>query len=271
MSTGIVHPRTRDRLLKSVVRLWTWLMMVFIVVPLLVISIMAFNAGEFLVFPPDGISLRWFEATLTDSSWLVSIQNSVIVAAGAATIATTVGGTAAYALYRYDYRLGSSLAAMSTIPILVPPVVLGIMFLTFFAAIGVTGSMVNLVIAHAIFLTPFSFFLTSQGLQEIDDTYEEAARDLGATQGTVIRTITVPLVRANVVAGFLFAAILSLNEFIISWLLAGFVVDTVPIQIFTSLRYNYSPTIAVISILFIVVTLAGLLIVDHLSGGIWES
>lgn len=262
-----VDPNVRDRLTAGIMRVFAWVVLLFVLMPLVVICSMAFTSGEFLVFPPEGVSLRWF-GELT--SWLDAIRNSVVVAIPAALIATTVGGTAAYSLDRHDYRFGRALAAAATVPIMLPPVIVGVMFMTFFIAIGISGNIWNLIIAHSIFLTPFPFILISQGLADLDQSYEEAARNLGASQLRTVRTITFPLVRANVIAGFLFAFILSLNEYIIAWLLSGFSIQTVPIQIFTSLRYSYSPVIAVISLLFIIVTFVGLTIADYLAGGLWE-
>lgn len=267
---GELDGNVRDTLAAVLLRGFVWLVMLVVVVPLVVISMMAFTAGEFLTFPPDGLSLRWFEVLLGDSSWIEAILNSVMVAIPSAAIASTIGGTAAYALDRHDYKFGKALAAAATLPIMLPPVIIGVMFLAFFVAAGFSGTVWNLIIAHAIFLTPFPFVLVSQGLVEVDQSYEEAARNLGATQLTTVRTVTLPLVKANVVAGFLFAFILSLNEYIIAWLLSGFVIQTVPIQIFTSLRYNYSPVIAVVSLLFIVVTFIALAVADYLAGGLWE-
>lgn len=257
----------RDKLLSWLLRAFAWLGVLFVLTPLIIISAMAFTSGEFLVFPPEGFSVRWF-GELTN--WIGAIQNSVLVGAPAALIATTIGGTVAYSLDRYDYRFETPLAAAATLPIMLPPVIIGVMFLAFFITIGISGNIWNLIIAHSIFLTPFPFILVSQGLSELDQSFEEAARNLGASQLLTIRTITFPLIRANVIAGFLFAFILSLNEYIIAWLLSGFSIQTVPIQIFTSLRYNYSPAIAVVSLLFILVTFAALSVADYLAGGIWE-
>ena len=265
-----IDANIRDTLAAVLLRGFVWLVMLFVVVPLIVISMMAFTAGEFLTFPPKGLSVRWFEVLLTDSSWIQAISTSVMVAVPSALFATTIGGTAAYALDRHDYQFGKALAAVATLPIMLPPVIIGVMFLAFFIGIGFSGTVWNLIMAHAIFLTPFPFVLVSQGLAEVDRSYEEAARNLGASQVTTVRTVTLPLVKANVVAGFLFAFILSLNEYIIAWLLSGFVIQTVPIKIFTSLRYNYSPIIAVVSFLFIVVTFVALAIADYLAGGLWE-
>ena len=257
----------RDKLVRGLLRVFAWLVLLFVLTPLIIISAMAFTSGEFLVFPPEGLSLRWF-GKLTN--WIGAIQNSVLVAIPAAVIATTIGGTAAYSLDRYDYQFGKALAAAATLPIMLPPVIVGVMFMSFFITIDNSGNVWNLIIAHSIFLTPFPFILISQGLGELDQSFEEAARNLGASQLLTVRTITFPLIRANVVAGFLFAFILSLNEYIIAWLLSGFAIQTVPIQIFTSLRYSYSPTIAVVSLLFIVVTFAALTVADYLAGGLWE-
>lgn len=257
----------RDKLRAGAMRVFAWTVLLFVLTPLIVISAMAFTSGEFLVFPPEGFSLRWF-GELTN--WVGAIKNSVLVAIPAALIATTIGGTAAYSLDRYDYKFGKLLATAATVPIMLPPVIIGVMFMAFFISIDNAGNIWNLVIAHSIFLTPFPFILISQGLAELNQSYEEAARNLGASQIFTVRTITFPLIRANVIAGFLFAFILSLNEYIIAWLLSGFSIQTVPIQIFTSLRYSYSPTIAVISLLFIIVTFAALSVADYLAGGIWE-
>lgn len=257
----------RDQLQAGAMRVFAWTALLFVLTPLIVISAMAFTSGEFLVFPPEGFSLRWF-GELTN--WVGAIKNSVFVAIPAALIATTIGGTAAYSLDRYDYKFGKLLATAATVPIMLPPVIIGVMFMAFFISIDNAGNIWNLIIAHSIFLTPFPFILISQGLAELNQSYEEAARNLGASQLLTVRTITFPLIRANVIAGFLFAFILSLNEYIIAWLLSGFSIQTVPIQIFTSLRYNYSPTIAVISLLFIIVTFAALSVADYLAGGIWE-
>ncbi len=271
MSTiGGIDPRFRDGVSSGLLRLFAWLTMVFILTPLVIISVLAFNSGNFLAFPPEGFSLRWIEATATDPGWLEAIQNSFLVGIPASLIATSIGTVAAYALYRYDYQFGIVVVGLAIIPVLIPPVILAVMYLTFFAMAGSYGSIWNVIIAHAIFLTPFPFFLIAQGLKEVDRSYEEAARNLGASQLTAVRTITLPLVSANIVAGFLFAFILSLNEYIIAWLLAGFSVPTVPVQIFTSLRYNYSPTIAVVSLFFIAVTVIGLSVADYLTGGLWE-
>jgi len=188
----------------------------------------------------------------------------------AALLSTSIGGILAFSLDRFDYRFESVLATFGVLPILVPPVIIGVAFLVFFLQIGFAGNWLSIVVAHGIFYAPFPFILVMQGLRELDRTYEEAAMNLGASPIRTIRTITYPLLRANVVSGALFAFILSLNEYIIAWLLSLFLVDTIPIHIFNQLRYSYPPTIAAASTVFILLTVVVMTSIDRLSGGIWQ-
>jgi ABC-type spermidine/putrescine transport system permease subunit II len=260
----------RDSFIRLLLRGYVWLVMLFIVAPLVVITAMSFTPTEFLQFPPSGISFRWYDALFASSQWLSALQNSLTVAAVSAVLATTIGGVAAFALDRYDYRFAPALFAMSTLPIMLPPVILGVAFTIFFVAIGLGRDITSLVIAHTVFLAPFPFVLISQGLEDIDRTYEEAAMNLGARPTRTIRSITVPLLWPNIVTGALFAFILSLNEYIIAWLISGFAFKTVPIQIFTSLRYTYSPVIAAISVVLIALTFVVMFALDYAVGGIWD-
>lgn len=260
----------RDRLYTILLNGYTVLVVGFVLLPLVVISLMSFTPSEFLQFPPQGFSLRWYTEFFGSTTWLLAMQNSLFIAVAAAIGATSIGATSAFALDRYDYRFETALTGLSILPILLPPVIIGVAFVTFFGLIGVGGQLWTLVIAHSIFFAPFPFVLVSQGLGDIDRSYEEAAADLGASRLTVIRRITVPLLRSNLFAGALFAFILSLNEYIISWLISGFSFKTIPIQIFTSLRYTYSPIIAAVSLLFIVMTVVVMVVVDRVSGGVWE-
>jgi putative spermidine/putrescine transport system permease protein len=265
-----IGARTRERVIGAGLNAYMTLAMAFIVVPLAVIAAVSFTPGEFLTFPPEGVSLRWYVVFFTDANWLAALSGSLGIAAGSALLATSIGGGLAFALDRFDYGRPGLLSGLGVLPILVPPVILGVAFLVFFLPLGVAGSHLSIVVAHGIFYAPFPFILVAQGLDEIDRSFEEAAMNLGASPLRTIRTITYPLLRANVVSGALFAFILSLNEYIIAWLLSLFLVDTIPIKLFTSLRYGYDPDIAAASVVFMVLTVVVMLGIDRLTGGIWE-
>lgn len=265
-----IEPNTRESILWVTLRLYVAAVMLFIIAPLVVITAVSFTPEQFLTFPPDGFSLQWYVEFFTDTSWLLALRTSLEIAALAALLSTTIGGTLAFALDRFDYRWESLIGTLGILPILLPPVIIGVAFLIFFLQIGIAGSEIGIIAAHGIFYAPFPFILISQGLSEIDRTYEEAAMNLGASPLRTIRTITYPLLRANVISGALFAFILSLNEYIITWLLSLFLVETIPIHIYNQLRYSYPPTIAAASVVFIALTIVVMTTIDRMSGGIWE-
>jgi ABC-type spermidine/putrescine transport system permease subunit II len=242
----------------------------FIVAPILIIVAISFTPEQFLTFPPGGFSLKWFEAVLTSPEWQLALLNSLVIATGASVVATTIGLSLAFALDRYDVRYTSILRGVGVLPILIPPVIVGVAFMSYFFLLGISGTLFNLVIAHGVFYAPFSLVLISTGLDEMDREVEEAAMNLGATRWQTLRTVTFPIIRSNVFSGVLFAFILSLNEYIIAFLVSGFTVTTVPIKIFSSLRYSYSPTIAAISVLYVVLTTVVVAVVEYYTGGIWD-
>ncbi|MBB6646024.1 ABC transporter permease subunit [Halobellus ruber] len=265
-----VDSNTREAMIGASLRAYVAAVMVYVAGPLAIIVAVSVTPSEFLTFPPGGFSLQWYVTFFTEPGWIVSLFNSLTIAVAAALLSTSIGGILAFSLDRFDYRLESVFATFGVLPILVPPVIIGVAFLVFFLQIGFAGSWLSIVVAHGIFYAPFPFILVMQGLRELDRTYEEAAMNLGASPVRTIRTITYPLLRANVVSGALFAFILSLNEYIIAWLLSLFLVETIPIHIFNQLRYSYPPTIAAASTVFILLTVVVMTSIDRLSGGIWQ-
>jgi len=126
-------------------------------------------------------------------------------------------------------------------------------FLLFFTTIEVHGKMINVIIAHAIFLTALPLITVSLGLESVSKEMVEAGRTLGADDRTVFRTVTLPIILPYLISGFAFAFVLSLNEYIIAFMTVGFTVETLPIKIFNSLRYGYTPVMASVAVLFIVI------------------
>lgn len=242
----------------------------FIVIPIVIIAAVSVTSGRFLSFPPQGFSLEWYSQILTSTGWQVAILNSLAIATGASILAASVGLTMAFALDRYNVSYTDYIRGLGTLPIMIPPVIIGVAFMSYFFLIGISGTIFNLIVAHGIFYSPFSFVLISSGLDEMNREVEEAAMNLGATRTQTLRTVTIPLIRANIFSGVLFAFILSLNEYIIAFLVSGFTVTTVPIKIFSSLRYAYSPSIAAISVIYMILTTALVVVIEYYTGGIWD-
>ncbi len=134
---------------------------------------------------------------------------------------------------------------------MLPPVITALGFLVFWIALGLYGSMAATVVSHGIFLVTLPLVTVTLGLNAIDPALLEAARTMGATRGQVLRSVVLPLVLPYLVSGYAFAFVLSLNEYIIAYMVAGFTVETLPIKIFNSLRYGYTPLMGVVSVLFV--------------------
>lgn len=249
----------------------TVLVVVFLVAPLVVIVGASFTAGGFMAFPPQGLSLKWYGELFGSSEWLHAIETSLIVAVLSSCLATSIGLSLGLALSRFSTRAEPLLKGLAVLPLLFPPVVIGVAFLGFYYRIGlVQMGFLKLILSHAIFNAPFPFLLVYGALGRINPEIEQAAMSLGGTGPKVMRTITLPLIYGEIFAGLTLSFVLSLNDFIIAFLVSTFTITTLPIQIFSSLRYSYSPLIAVASTLFILATFVGVYGVAKLTRGILD-
>lgn len=222
----------------------------FLCAPLIVVVGVSLNAKKQLLFPPAGTSLRWYAELFVDEAWLGAVANSLLIAATSALVALSIALPLAYFLWRYRVRYARALFALGIAPFLLPPVITALGFLIFWATLGFYGQLPAVVISHGIFFVTLPLVTLSLGFEAIDPALVEAAETLGADRRQVFRTVILPLVRPYLVSGYAFAFVLSLNEYIVAYMVAGFTVETLPIKIFNSLRYGYTPVMAVVAVLF---------------------
>jgi putative spermidine/putrescine transport system permease protein len=140
---------------------------------------------------------------------------------------------------------------------MLPPVIIAIGFLLFWGALGYVGRIENTIIAHGLLFATLPLVTISVGLNAIDRSLLDAAKTMGAEDKTVFRTVILPLIVPYVVSGYCFALVLSLNEYIVAYMVAGYAVETLPVKMLNSLRGGYTPAMSVGSVLFM---LAGLVI-----------
>jgi len=224
-----------------------------LVVPLVVIAGVSVNASRFLYFPPKGFSTKWYFEIFTNDAWRDALINSLVVATASASLAVSIAVPVAYCLWRFRLFYAKVLYALGVIPFVLPPVIMALAFLVFFTSIEVHGRMGNVIVAHGIFLVALPLITVSLGFESIEEEMLEAARTLGANNLNVIRTVVFPMARPYLISGFAFAFVLSLNEYIIAFMTVGFTVETLPIKIFNSLRYGYTPVMASVAVLFLFV------------------
>jgi putative spermidine/putrescine transport system permease protein len=235
--------------------------LVFLAAPLAVVAGVSLNAQKILLFPPRGLSLAWYGELVTQSAWLVPVEHSLIIATLSGLVALSVALPLAYFLWRYRVFYARALFTLGVAPFILPPVITALGFLIFWATLGFYGQLGAVVISHGIFFVTLPLVTISLGLESIDREIVEAAETMGADNRKVFWTVTLPLVRPYMISGYAFAFVLSLNEYIIAYMVAGFTVETIPIKIFNSLRYGYTPVMACVSVVFVLlaVTVFGLI------------
>lgn len=239
----------------------------FLMAPILLIVVLSLNSGEFLLFPIEGVSLRWFGELYASTQFMKAILTSLQVA-GIATFVSGILGTAA-AIYcvRHAGRLRGVLRLYIMLPLLIPEILTAIALLFYMYQIGIgTSYSIGLQIGHIVITLPYVFMNVATSLFNFDNSVEEAARSLGASPLTTFRRITLPLIKPGVITGCLFAFIISFDIFNISLLLKGVGTTTLPIQLFDYLRWDFDPTAAAVSSISIVMTLVAILILDRFVG-----
>ena len=232
-------------------RLFMAVMALFLAAPLAVVAGVSFNARKQLLFPPEGFSFRWYEELFTSAAWLVPVRNSLTIALVSALVALSVAVPIAYFLWRRRVFYARALFTLGIAPFILPPVITALGFLIFWATVGLYGRMEAVMVSHGIFFVTLPLVTVSLGLESIEPEVVEAARTMGADGRQVFRTVVVPLVRPYMISGYAFAFVLSLNEYIVAYMVAGFTVETLPIKIFNSLRYGYTPVMASVAVVFV--------------------
>ncbi len=223
-----------------------WVVIAFLFAPLGVLLVYSFNASRSGDW--TGFSLAWYKKLFTDSPELWrAFQNSILIALTSALMATILGTLAAVGTTRYSFKLKTLVSSMSSIPMILPEIVVGVSLLVFFAGIGLNLGLVSVWIAHTTFNIPFVYLLVSARLEESDPTIVEAAKDLGASEWQTLSRIIVPMALPGVASAFLTAVTLSLEDFVITFFVSGPGATTLPLYIYSMIRFGVSPVVNALS------------------------
>jgi putative spermidine/putrescine transport system permease protein len=232
----------------------------YLLAPTLVIVPMSFTEAEILSFPPQGLSLQWYEHMLTDHQWSTAMVNSLIVAVLTAALATVLGTLAALGLSRGRFPGRSLVNGLVLSPLIVPVVVIEIGMFGLFVQWKISGSVLGLVLAHTALALPFVVVNVGTSLQTMDRNLELAAANLGANPRRSFMHITLPIILPGVVAGAIFAFITSWDEVVVAIFMTSARFRTLPVEMWEQVRQVVDPTVAAVSTTLLVVT-TGLLLV----------
>lgn len=232
-----------------------WSTIAFLFLPLAVLLVYSFNSSKSGTW--SGFSLVWYERLVFGSPELwKAFANSLFVALGSASAATFLGTLAAVGTNRFRFRGRAAVQALSFVPMILPEIVVGVSLLVFFAGVGLKLGMATVLIAHTTFNLPFVFLLVSARLEEFDSSIVEAARDLGASESQTLFRIIVPMALPGVASGFLTAVTLSLEDFVITFFVSGPGSTTLPLYIYSMIRFGVSPVINALSAVMVAGTIA---------------
>ncbi|MEZ2146756.1 ABC transporter permease subunit [Bradyrhizobium sp. DN5] len=225
------------------------LFMIFLLCPGVIVIIMSFSAGEFLEFPPSGLSLQWYRSFFGDSSWTEAVWNSARIAFLVALLSTVVGTLAAYGLSRTFPRLRAFLTMVILSPITFPVIVVGIAIYFGLVKLGLIGTLAGIVLAHSIGAIGTVVVIVAATLAQFDRRLEQAAQSLRAGPLQTFLRVTLPLISPGIIGGAMFAFIHSFDEVVITSLVSGFSLRTLPLKMLENIRQQIDPTIAAVGAL----------------------
>lgn len=244
----------------------TVLVYLFLMGPLVIVIGAALSDTTYLTFPPQGLTLRWFERIFEMAAFRRTIVTSLQVALLATGIALLIGIPAAYALNRFRIQLPGWLSTVFVLPVLVPEIVLGFALLRSVATAWELPIFPTLLIGHTLIVLPYCVRVVSASLASFDFSIEEAAISLGSPPLKTFFTVVLPNIRAGVIAAFILAFITSINDVSVSLFLTGPGVSTLPIQILAHVEQFFDPVIASVSVLLMALTVAVMAVVERTLG-----
>ncbi|GGX59669.1 ABC transporter permease [Saccharospirillum salsuginis] len=250
-------------------RIWYYLFRVicaaiflFLVGPLLVIIPLSFNSEPYFTFTdsmlalkPEGYSLRWYQEFFTSSAWLNAIKNSVIIAIASTFLATILGTTAALGLSSRNMPFRNTIMALLISPLIVPLIISAAAMFFFFSRINLTQTYLGVILAHTALGIPFVVITVTATLSSFDHSLTRASASLGAGPVRTFFKVILPLVTPGVVSGALFAFITSFDEVVVVLFVSGPEQRTIPIQMWSGIREQISPTILAVATMMVTLSI----------------
>ncbi|MFT6677145.1 MAG: putative spermidine/putrescine transport system permease protein [Sulfitobacter sp.] len=245
--------------------------LVFLITPILVVMPLSFNAEDFFTFTPEmlrfdpaGYSLKHYRDFLTNSDWQNALKNSVRIAPMATILSVSFGTLAAIGLSQPHVPFRRAIMAILISPMIVPLIISAAGMYFFYSRIGLQGTYIGVVLAHAALGIPFVIITVTATLVGFDNSLTRAAANMGAGPVTTFFRVQMPLILPGVISGGLFAFITSFDEVVVVLFVGSAGQKTLPWQMFTGLREQISPTILAVATILVVVSIALLTVVEIL-------
>src|SRR6478735_164484 len=257
-----MKPNLADRFGRLLIAGTSWFAMLYLALPLFVVIAISFTTTEYLKFPPQGLTLRWYWQVISDPTFVEAFAVSGQLAAAATATALVLGVPAALVFARKQFPGSRALSALFLSPLVLPTLVLGVAILQYASALGFARSFWALFVGHVVLVTPYVIRTSLASLSGMDPTLEEAAQDLGATRFQTFFLITLPQIKPGVIAGALFAFINSWINVEISIFNSTAQFVTIPVKLFNYIQFNIDPTLAAVSAVTIYIAILVVVAID---------
>ena len=231
-------------------RIYAVLAYAYIYMPILLLIIFSFNTQK-LNIRWEGFTLHWYGVLFQDQEVMLAVRNTLIIATVSTIVATVIGTLAALALQRYRFPGYTVSESLLYIPVIIPEVVMGISLLAFFSQAGIRLGLMTIALSHIAFNVPFVTLVVRARLHGFDKAIEEAAMDLGANELTTFWRVTLPTIMPGVMAGAMLAFTLSLDDYVITYFTAGPGSTTLPLRVFSMVRFAVTPEVNALSALWV--------------------
>lgn len=239
-----------------VLSIFVFLVVIYLIVPSFLAVPMSVSDSRYLVFPPKGFTLHWYKDFLQNELWTASTLLTLKVATLTTVVSLLFGTMASLSLVRGVLPGKGILNILFISPIMIPVIVIAFAVYGIYAKLGLTGTTLGLVLAHSIYTTPFVILIISANLYRFDTSLELASRNLGANALKTYFYITFPIIKPGIISAGIFCFIMSMDELVIAMFLVGTRKVTLPMMMYSQLKYRLDPIVATASTIFILASIA---------------
>lgn len=243
----------KTKFFKGISNIYIGIIFIFLYLPIFVVVAYSFNQAV-TGSGWTGFTMDWYEKLFEDLNVIVAFKNSLIIAVASTVVSSIIGTIGAVGLYKYNFKGKSVVEGLLNITIVIPEIIMGIALLMYFSQMGFSLGIGTLVLSHATFSIPFVFIVVKSRLAGFDSNIEDAAMDLGANRFKVFTSIIFPLILPGILSGAMIAFVLSFDDVIINFFVSGPESTTLPIKIFSMLKFGLSPEINALCTLMLLIT-----------------
>lgn len=246
------------------IKIITVLSLFFLFTPLVILIIYSFN-GSKIVTSWEGFSLKWYSAIFSDRTIWASVRNTLVIAVFNTIISTILGTMAALVLGKYRFKGKELLQNVLYIPVIIPEIIFGVSLLILFVLIDFPLGIFSVICAHITFSISFVALIVLAKITSLDKSLEEASMDLGANRWQTFWKIILPQISPGIISGALFAFTLSIDDFVVTFFTSGAGASTLPLKIYSLIKFGVTPAINAISTILIIITVIVILLATFIS------